>query len=370
MYVFVVLSKEMLEAQSFLLKIPKQLTNSSQKVIMSFFGPTFAPPEDAIRYLPWAAASEGHNGLPCSAEANFDGALYGSISVPGNSMGPIADLDSQAANYTYIPTSPFPVPYTFSTIALCSTKDADYFTDEFSLTTLPDVNADSDTMHDSVYSVASGHNSIVCSTVAEMDRNNATFSTSESPQSHEESCPSKGINTPPSLLPISQGKPTTLPKENPSLSTSATDTICSHSGNHRVQLRTRSRNCKTSTACKTPYLLSSSNPSYSFPIDQSGGPFTINPHCRRSSHNIIERQYRGRLKVKFEQLLSALPANQLYQDDRNDSRGRRISKADVLYLARRRIMALEQELRELRAERQTVVDMCAYCEGQSLEGER
>ncbi|KAH7248467.1 hypothetical protein B0J15DRAFT_363377, partial [Fusarium solani] len=129
-----------------------------------------------------------------------------------------------------------------------------------------------------------------------------------------------------------------------------------HGGNHKVQLRTPSRNRKTSTVCKTPYLLSSSNPSYSFPIDQSGGPFTIKPHCRRLSHNIVEKQYRVRLKVKFEQLLSALPADQLYQDDRNDSKDRRISKADVLCLARRRIVALEQELRELRAERQTVVD--------------
>jgi hypothetical protein len=340
----------------YLLKSPKQLTNSSQRVIMSFFGPTFAPPEDAIRYLPWATANESYNDLSCSAETNFEGALYDFISAPGNSMKPIADLDSQAANCMYMLTSLFPVLYTFSTIALFSTKDANYFNDEFSLTTLPNVNTDSDTMHNSVYSVASGRNSIACSTVAEMDRNSTTFSTSESPPSHEESCPTKRINIPPSISPISKGKPTTSPKEKPSISTSATDTICSHGGNHKVQLRTVSGNRKTSTVCKTPYLLSSSNPNYSFPTDQSGGPFTIKPPCRRLSHNIVEKQYRVRLKVKFEQLLSVLPADQLYQDDRNDSKDRRISKADVLCLARRRIMALEQELRELRAERRTVVD--------------
>lgn len=323
---------------------------------MSLFDTTFASSRHATRYLPLTTANKCHNDLSCSAEANLDGVLYDSIAVPGTVMRPIADLNSQAANYTYMPTSPLPVPITFSTFGLFSTNGADYLNDEFSPTTLPDVDTDPDSMNDGVYGVASDRNSITYSSIAEMGRNNSMFYTAESPQPHKGSCPNKSINNPPAISSISQGKPTTSPKETHSMSTSAANTIGSHGFNHNVQLRTVSCKPKTPTACKPAYLPSTSNPIYSFPIDRGRETFTSKAHCHRLSHKNVEKQYRNRLKVKFEQLLSVLPADQLYQDDRGDSKDRRISKADVLGLARRRIMALEQERSELRAERRTVIE--------------
>lgn len=72
----------------------------------------------------------------------------------------------------------------------------------------------------------------------------------------------------------------------------------------------------------------------------------------RSSHNVVEKQYRNRLNAQFEGLMSALPENLKAQgvpgaenaDTLNsDVAERRISKAEVLDMARRHIQTLEQE---------------------------
>jgi hypothetical protein len=127
-----------------------------------------------------------------------------------------------------------------------------------------------------------------------------------------------------------------------------------------TQLRTASRAPKTysaSTARKAPE--------------------SKEEEAARAAHNQVEQQYRKRLNTQFEKLLSVLPA----QDDEepmdeegggghggggagprstpgSDNTGKRISKAEVLDMARKRIRELEKdnmllmdENRELRDER-------------------
>lgn len=73
----------------------------------------------------------------------------------------------------------------------------------------------------------------------------------------------------------------------------------------------------------------------------------------RAAHNQVEQQYRKRLNAQFERLLSVLPQPD-YDEEGMDEEGggegggrvgmeKRISKAEVLDLARRRIKLLERE---------------------------
>ncbi|CAK7241585.1 MAG: hypothetical protein STHCBS139747_003048 [Sporothrix thermara] len=82
-----------------------------------------------------------------------------------------------------------------------------------------------------------------------------------------------------------------------------------------------------------------------------GENLTSEERRARQNHNIVEKQYRNRLNMQFNRLLSILPANQV---DGPDAVGRpvefddrRMSKAEVLELARRRIHDLEMEIQEL-----------------------
>lgn len=63
----------------------------------------------------------------------------------------------------------------------------------------------------------------------------------------------------------------------------------------------------------------------------------------RAAHNQVEQQYRKRLNGYFEKLLEVLPEGEAGE--------RRVSKADVLDLARRRIKLLEKEMSSLQKER-------------------
>ncbi|KAF4968744.1 hypothetical protein FSARC_3873, partial [Fusarium sarcochroum] len=60
----------------------------------------------------------------------------------------------------------------------------------------------------------------------------------------------------------------------------------------------------------------------------------------RAAHNQVEQQYRKRLNTHFERLLAVLPAPGTEGGIAND---RRVSKAEVLDLARERIRALEKQ---------------------------
>ncbi|KAM5353793.1 hypothetical protein ACJ41O_000443 [Fusarium nematophilum] len=79
----------------------------------------------------------------------------------------------------------------------------------------------------------------------------------------------------------------------------------------------------------------------------------------RASHNLVEKQYRNRLNAQFESLLSALPEHARHggpgNGDDNESEGandpdRRVSKGEVLEMARKHIQALEQERNQLERE--------------------
>jgi hypothetical protein len=70
---------------------------------------------------------------------------------------------------------------------------------------------------------------------------------------------------------------------------------------------------------------------------------------------VVEKQYRNRLNAQFEMLLAALPtpvdANDV-EDGCDMDEERKISKVEVLEMARRRIRSLERETDCLRRERE------------------
>ncbi|KAF5000398.1 hypothetical protein FGRMN_1728 [Fusarium graminum] len=82
----------------------------------------------------------------------------------------------------------------------------------------------------------------------------------------------------------------------------------------------------------------------------------------RASHNLVEKQYRNRLNAQFESLLSALPeqirhgdsgsgnGNEDNESDQANDPDRRVSKGEVLEMARKHIEALERERNQLELE--------------------
>ncbi|OHW96323.1 helix-loop-helix DNA-binding domain-containing protein [Colletotrichum incanum] len=80
----------------------------------------------------------------------------------------------------------------------------------------------------------------------------------------------------------------------------------------------------------------------------------------RASHNLVEKQYRNRLNAQFEGLLNALPEQVRgpagagdgdESDPQQADQERRVSKAEVLDMARRHIKNLEREREVLHRER-------------------
>ncbi|EFX00414.1 helix-loop-helix DNA-binding domain containing protein [Grosmannia clavigera kw1407] len=79
----------------------------------------------------------------------------------------------------------------------------------------------------------------------------------------------------------------------------------------------------------------------------------------KGSHNLVEKQYRNRLNAQFEGLMSALPETlksqggsaEFGEANNPDAADRRISKAEVLDMARMHIQNLEQERDLLARER-------------------
>lgn len=65
----------------------------------------------------------------------------------------------------------------------------------------------------------------------------------------------------------------------------------------------------------------------------------------RTNHNHVEKQYRNRLNGQFESLLQMLP-----RDENGLANEKRVSKAEVLILAKKYIEELEREKRELEEE--------------------
>jgi hypothetical protein len=87
----------------------------------------------------------------------------------------------------------------------------------------------------------------------------------------------------------------------------------------------------------------------------------------RASHNLVEKKYRSRLNGQFERLIAVLPSRGGSLDDMDggggggllgdddDDDARRLSKGEVLDLARQRIKALEKENKLLARERDQLV---------------
>jgi Helix-loop-helix DNA-binding domain len=76
------------------------------------------------------------------------------------------------------------------------------------------------------------------------------------------------------------------------------------------------------------------------------------PSKGRLNHDLTEKRYRSRLNNQFETLLAALPASMIAENEgsiggADDRREKRISKADVLSLARGHIETLERKGLEL-----------------------
>ncbi|KAL6921366.1 hypothetical protein FSST1_005392 [Fusarium sambucinum] len=89
---------------------------------------------------------------------------------------------------------------------------------------------------------------------------------------------------------------------------------------------------------------------------------TIEDRRTRASHNLVEKQYRNRLNAQFESLLHALPEQIRHGDngggdgkegnesDQANDPDRRVSKGEVLEMARKHIQALERERSQLELE--------------------
>jgi hypothetical protein len=111
-------------------------------------------------------------------------------------------------------------------------------------------------------------------------------------------------------------------------------------GNNRSKLRSASRTSKNTHH----------NP-----------PTTVEERKSRETHNNVEKQYRNRLNAHFESLLSALPERMQSGEGEEGGDGldvgdRRVSKAEVLEMARRHIKALERECAVLEGERDELRD--------------
>ncbi|KAL7626693.1 hypothetical protein AAE478_003467 [Parahypoxylon ruwenzoriense] len=111
-------------------------------------------------------------------------------------------------------------------------------------------------------------------------------------------------------------------------------------------------------------------------------PATLEEQKTRETHNQVEKQYRNRLNAHFESLLDALPETMQAGEEEDggealDLTDRRVSKAEVLDMARRHIQALERECNALEEERDELRDnmtrlrwLFGRCEGTEGSSER
>lgn len=127
---------------------------------------------------------------------------------------------------------------------------------------------------------------------------------------------------------------------------------------------TSSRLSKLRSASRT------SKNSYTKPSD------TPEERRTRASHNLVEKQYRNRLNAQFESLLNALPENIRAGGDGEDSDGapvdwgdRRVSKGEVLEMARKHIETLEQERDMLEREKNELQGSLHQLKNSISEGE-
>ncbi|KAK4170078.1 hypothetical protein QBC43DRAFT_307108 [Cladorrhinum sp. PSN259] len=145
---------------------------------------------------------------------------------------------------------------------------------------------------------------------------------------------------------------------------------------HHIQLRTASRKSrKPSNSSKTASPLSPSESQGttktqqpSPPADDDDDDDDLTPEERRArrNHNLVEKQYRNRLNAQFERLLAVLPLDQYRSSMSQGDTGRgilassildekRMSKAEVLDLAVRRIRMLEADRERMQRDKREMV---------------
>lgn len=151
-----------------------------------------------------------------------------------------------------------------------------------------------------------------------------------------------------------------------SSSSSTSSSRSGKGGSHKAQLRTASRKPKQEAKNN------GSSPS----AEDRDEDDLLTPDERRArhSHNLVEKQYRNRLNRQFESLLAVLPAEgdncppggteAKPREGKGSVAGiegddRRLSKAEVLDMARHRIMALESECDRLQNERRGLTALAA-----------
>ncbi|KAL5603823.1 hypothetical protein FOVSG1_006573 [Fusarium oxysporum f. sp. vasinfectum] len=97
----------------------------------------------------------------------------------------------------------------------------------------------------------------------------------------------------------------------------------------------------------------------------------------RASHNRVEKHYRNRLNAQFESLLNVLPAKTRQdgngngddiESDGTNNPDRRVSKGEVLEMARKRIQALEREGNELQRENPELQGSLRRLKGSASDG--
>ncbi|KAG7287464.1 hypothetical protein NEMBOFW57_006975 [Staphylotrichum longicolle] len=150
-----------------------------------------------------------------------------------------------------------------------------------------------------------------------------------------------------------------------------------HARKHSIQLRTAARKPRKAASIPLAAVASAATAANKKPAsvsEEEEDDLTPEERRARRNHNIVEKQYRNRLNAQFERLLAVLPVEQCRAaraggaaasagaGDRimsvgNGSVGdeKRLSKAEVLDLATRRIRALEAEREKLWKERKELL---------------
>jgi len=142
---------------------------------------------------------------------------------------------------------------------------------------------------------------------------------------------------------------------------------------HGVQLRTASRKPRkpSTSSCSSNGSASSMSIKRS-PSEEPDDDLTPEERRARRNHNLVEKQYRNRLNAQFERLLAVLPVDQLRGNGSLSGDGKpegstiksssshtneekRMSKAEVLDLATKRIRALEMDRDRLVRERKEIL---------------
>lgn len=122
----------------------------------------------------------------------------------------------------------------------------------------------------------------------------------------------------------------------------------SHSDDDKKAIRQRSPRKRNSKQMRTGNYNDSSSPGSSPNLSNAAA------NNNRTSHNLVEKQYRTRLNDQFDYLLSSIPSDLVGNHMNGPERGvrpeKRVSKADVLALAKLHIENLVKEKRKVEEE--------------------